>query len=86
MTIDEKYLNINNYLYTCFLTFALLSFLYIICNYTIYIILALITIYINIYYSDKVNYYKTKIIDYVNNLFTGYLGNCTFDPLPKTKT
>ncbi len=86
MKIDEKYQNISNYLYTCFLTVALLLILYIIYNYTIYVILALITIYINTYYSDKIKNYKTKIIDYINNKFTGYLGNCTFDPLPKTKT
>jgi hypothetical protein len=73
MEIKEKYLDIRNYLYTCFLTIALLLILYIVFNYKIYVILALITINIYIYYSDKIKIYKTKITDFINNKFLGYL-------------
>jgi hypothetical protein len=87
MKVDQTDLNLSNYLNKYwFITFCLLFGLYIIYNYTIYVILAMICIYINIYYSDKTKIYKTKIIEYLNNQLTGYLGNCSFDPLPKTKT
>ena len=73
MEITEKYSDIRNYLYTCFLTIALLLILYIVFNYKMYVILALITINIYIYYSDKIKIYKTKITDFINNKFLGYL-------------
>ena len=38
-----------------------------------YVILALITINIYIYYSDKIKIYKTKITDFINKKFLGYL-------------
>ena len=83
--LDESYFSyyLNKY---WFIIISLLFGLYIIYNYTIYVIIALICMYINIYYSDKTKLYKTKIIGYLNNRFTGYLGNGSFDPLPKTKT
>ena len=87
MKVDESYFSFSNYLNKYwFITISILFGLYIIYNYTIYVIIALICMYVNTYYSDKIKIYKTKIINYLNNQFTGYLGNCSFDPLPKTKT
>ena len=73
MELIEKNLDIRNYLYSCFLTIALLLILYTLFNYKIYVILALITINIYIYYSDKIKIYKAKLTDFVNNKFLGYL-------------
>jgi len=85
--LDESYFSFSYYLNKYwFIIISLLFGWYIIYNYTIYVIIALICMYINTYYSDKIKIYKTKIINYLNNQFTGYLGNCAFDPLPKTKT
>jgi hypothetical protein len=66
--------------------FIILFSIYIIYNFTTYILIGLICIYINTHYSEKIQIYKNKLINYFNSIFTNYLGNCTFDPLPKTKT
>lgn len=79
--------NHNQYINSYWVLAILLLYgVYILYSYTTYVIVALIAIYINKKYSDTINAYIIKIVDNINNKMTGYLGNCAFDPLPKSKT
>ena len=83
MEMDET--NFNNYFNKYWFVMVVLLLGLYIYNYTIYVIFGLITIYVNTNYADKIKIYKSKIIDYIYDTCTGYLGNGSFDPLPKAK-
>jgi hypothetical protein len=69
----------------CLGLLVLLTLFYSIPFYLLFIINILFLLYLHIYYPQSIQYIRLRTIDYIYEVFTGYLGNCSFDPLPKTK-
>ena len=81
-SLNSVVINAKKY---CLGLLVLLTLLYIIPLYQLFIINILFLLYLHMYYPQSIHYIKLRTIDYIYEVFTGYLGNCSFDPLPKTK-
>jgi len=65
--------------------FTVLYILYIIPMYMICILTTCLILYMNVHCPDKLASYKSFILGYIDDIFVDYLGNGSFDPLPKSK-
>jgi hypothetical protein len=63
----------------------LLYVMYIIPLYTLFVLSITIILFINIYYPELIVSYKTLLLEYIEKICLGYLGDGPFDPLPKSK-
>ena len=64
---------------------VIMIILYLIPIYQIVMYSVLLILFISIFSPNYINNFYIKISEYIYDIFTDYLGNCTFDPLPKSK-